>query len=683
MRVRFSARFLACAIETAVNAARAAILGKSFSKVFSGPVKSHGEIIVRYAHRCSDLVWLLSFQIHFFQQLPILLRHQRQEALKAFAQLPLFFLAGSFRNFFFKAIQRAAACPLFPINIDNRSSKNSIKPRDRFLVRFRMPIGSERFDQALLNDILRQVVIAQAFSGKRHEYLKILQNCIFNTRHRGNSSVLSHPVEISLRMAISAPPPPMARTLAFNAQAIYSKRSFQSSISLRQRLRSPMAWRPEQVLALAPDASSASAGKSLGFPHKWKTLGAAENCAWGTIQGSGKKPYQTCIDLTAPAFKCTCPSRKFPCKHGLGLFLVLAQQPSSMPEKEPPAWAAEWLSKRVEKEERKDSSAERPVDPEAQAKSEAAAGKRAASRESNVTSGLDELGIFLSDLVRNGFAALPSKPERFWETPAARLVDAQAPGLARRIRSLYGISTRGEQWPADLLRELSLLHLIRAGWSRLGSLPEPTQADIRNAIGFNVNQDALLSSSGVRDSWIVAGQRVLGDDERLRTQRTWLFGQNSRQSALCLSFSAGPNQPFDISLVPGTIIDAEIVFFPSAFPLRALMKNREGVPRPAPPTLPHRGITEAVACAASAFSANPWIERIPFGLSAVSPYKNGSWMVADAAGGLLKLDAADDLGWKLMALSGGHPISLAGEWDGSCLYPLSVWAEGRFLRCDR
>jgi hypothetical protein len=443
-----------------------------------------------------------------------------------------------------------------------------------------------------------------------------------------------------------------------------------------------MAWRPEQVLALAPDASSASAGKSLGAAHKWKTLGATENCAWGTIQGSGKNPYQACIDLTGPAFKCTCPSRKFPCKHGLGLFLVLAQQPASMTQTEPPAWAKEWLSKRLEKEE-KANSIEKAVDPEAQAKAAASAEKRAASRESNVTSGLDELGIFLLDLVRNGFATLPGRPERFWEAPAARLVDAQAPGLARRLRSLYGISTRGETWPADLLRELSLLHLIREGWSRLGSLAEATQADIRAAIGFNVNQDAILSSAGVRDSWIIAGQRVLGDEERLRTQRTWLFGQNSRESALCLSFSAGPNQPLDISLVPGTMIEAEIAFFPSAFPLRALVKSREGVPQPAPPALPHRSIAEAVAHAAAGFSANPWIERVPIGLTAVIPRRTGSWIVTDAAEDFLKLDATDDLGWKLMALSGGRPISIAGEWDGGCLYPLSVWAEGRFLRCDR
>ncbi|HVK57789.1 MAG TPA: SWIM zinc finger family protein [Candidatus Kapabacteria bacterium] len=444
-----------------------------------------------------------------------------------------------------------------------------------------------------------------------------------------------------------------------------------------------MAWSSEQVIALAPDASSASSGKSLGSAHKWKTLGANESCAWGSIQGSGKNPYQTCIDLSGPAFKCSCPSRKFPCKHGLGLFLILAQQPAALTEKEVPPWAAEWLAKRTEKEEKKTKEAEKPPDPEAQAKAAAAAEKRAASRESNVNTGLDELGIFIADLVRAGFATLPSKPPRYWETPAARMVDAQAPGLARRLRSLYGISSRGEAWPGELLRELSLLHLIREGWGRLTSLPEGTQADLRAAIGFNLSQDAVLLQEGVHDSWIVLGQRILGDDERLRTQRTWLAGQKSGRVALSLSFSAGSNQPFDITLVPGTTIDAELVFFPSAFPLRALVKNRTGTPSTVEPVFQHKNISGAIAFGASAFAANPWIERVPFALSSVIPRADNGWRVVDTDGKWLKLDVSEDVAWTLMSLSGGHPIALAGEWDGACLYPISAWAEGRFHRCDR
>lgn len=90
-------------------------------------------------------------------------------------------------------------------------------------------------------------------------------------------------------------------------------------------------WTQEQILALAPDANSAKNGKALATSSKWSFLGCNDKAVWGECQGSGKKPYQTQIDLTQLAFKCSCPSRKFPCKHGIGMFLLfsLARSPQS------------------------------------------------------------------------------------------------------------------------------------------------------------------------------------------------------------------------------------------------------------------------------------------------------------------------------------------------------------------
>ena len=221
-----------------------------------------------------------------------------------------------------------------------------------------------------------------------------------------------------------------------------------------------MAWTVEQILALAPDPASAKSGKDQSSARKWQGLGTDGVSAWGLIQGSGKDPYQASVDLGGPAFKCTCPSRKFPCKHGLGLLLLLAQQPAVFTESNPPAWTSEWLAKRREIEETRAAPAEAadvPPDPEAAAKAAAAAEKRAQARENKVAAGLQELGVWLQDLVRTGFSSLPGKPSSFWETPAARLVDAQAPGLARRVRALDGVAASGETWPERLLREVGQL----------------------------------------------------------------------------------------------------------------------------------------------------------------------------------------------------------------------------------
>src|SRR5947209_15414590 len=105
-------------------------------------------------------------------------------------------------------------------------------------------------------------------------------------------------------------------------------------------------WTTEQIMALAPDPASAKSGKDLAVPRKWLTLGHSDQAAWGECQGSGAKPYQAQIELAEPAFHCTCPSRKFPCKHPLGLFLLLANQPGDFTQSSPPAWVTEWLSGR-------------------------------------------------------------------------------------------------------------------------------------------------------------------------------------------------------------------------------------------------------------------------------------------------------------------------------------------------
>src|SRR6185436_6036947 len=79
-----------------------------------------------------------------------------------------------------------------------------------------------------------------------------------------------------------------------------------------------MNWTEEQVLSLAPDESAKKSGRELASPSKWVSRSANEKALWGECKGSGANPYKTQIDLSNIAFKCSCPSRKFPCKHGLG-----------------------------------------------------------------------------------------------------------------------------------------------------------------------------------------------------------------------------------------------------------------------------------------------------------------------------------------------------------------------------
>ncbi|WP_211273086.1 SWIM zinc finger family protein, partial [Streptomyces albus] len=116
-------------------------------------------------------------------------------------------------------------------------------------------------------------------------------------------------------------------------------------------------WTAEQVSALAPDAASRKAGGKLATPGPWSLAGAGDGAVWGLCKGSGSKPYQTVVDMEGgqgPGYKCSCPSRKFPCKHALALLLLWAQDETAVPDGgTPPDWAGEWLEGRRQRAQKK------------------------------------------------------------------------------------------------------------------------------------------------------------------------------------------------------------------------------------------------------------------------------------------------------------------------------------------
>jgi hypothetical protein len=427
-------------------------------------------------------------------------------------------------------------------------------------------------------------------------------------------------------------------------------------------------WTTEQVHALAPDASSIRAAQNLLKLNKWPLLAYNAAAIWGECQGSGSKPYQTRIALDEPAFKCSCPSRKFPCKHALALFLLYVQQHNAFKQEEPPPWTAEWLEGRAKRQAKK--AANKPVDTAAQL-------KRAEKREEKVQAGLEELSLWLRDLVRNGLADLQDKPYRFFEGMAARMVDAQAPGLANRIRALAGIT--GQNWASDLLEALARLHLLVESYRRLDTLPSGLQQDIRGLIGWTQSKDAVLQQGAIRDNWIVLGQYVETDDVvRLLTQRIWLQGAKTGKIALLLNFAhPKARASLDYGWITGTQREAELSFYPAAFPLRAAVKacyeassisSLKGAAT----------LQAAFAIYKNALSQLPWIERFPMILDNVTPYQaDETWWLTDTTQHYLPIICHRI--WDLLAVSGGNAMTVFGEWRNRCFYLLGGWSEGNYV----
>ncbi|MFC4032881.1 SWIM zinc finger family protein [Streptomyces polygonati] len=432
-------------------------------------------------------------------------------------------------------------------------------------------------------------------------------------------------------------------------------------------------WTADQVLALAPDAASRKAGARLATPAPWSGTGAAGTAVFGLCEGSGSKPYQTAVDVDGPAFRCTCPSRKFPCKHALGLLLLWAEgEAGPVGAAAQPDWVEQWTSARRKKEQ--DA---RVAPPRAAGPADAEAAKRRADRRAvRVEGGAAELEQRLTDLLRGGLAGADRGSYQQWDEIAARMVDAQAPGLASRVRELGSLAVGGGDWPSRMLEETALLHLLARGFLGREGLPAALAETVRTRIGFTVDSAELLEGPTLRGQWLILAQYDAAD-ERLTTRRIWLHDARSGRFALLLSFGAAGRAP-ELTLPAGFLLDAELAYHPSALPLRAALGPHQLLSAH-PDTAPAgTAVAAALASYGTALADDPWLDAWPVLLSDVVPIPGRDrWQLADASTeDALPIATASPSLWRLAAISGGHPTTVFGELSPAGMRPLAAWPSG-------
>ena len=80
----------------------------------------------------------------------------------------------------------------------------------------------------------------------------------------------------------------------------------------------------DEVRALAPDSRAFADARKLALASKWRRLGREGDALWGVALGSKGDAYAV-FARAGEAPRCSCPSRKQPCKHGLALLLLAAE----------------------------------------------------------------------------------------------------------------------------------------------------------------------------------------------------------------------------------------------------------------------------------------------------------------------------------------------------------------------
>ncbi|MEZ5330367.1 MAG: SWIM zinc finger family protein [Verrucomicrobiales bacterium] len=419
----------------------------------------------------------------------------------------------------------------------------------------------------------------------------------------------------------------------------------------------------DQVTALAPDAASFKAGKALATPRMWSGLGRNGSALWGLAQGSGKNPYQTQVMVGDFAYKCSCPSRKFPCKHALGLMFIAAENLAQFPDSEFPEWVAEWHESRQDRKAKADAKSKTASD---KPKDEAAAAKRKTSRSNRVDEGVSFFDALLLDLIRNGLGQESVTDRQAWDGVAKRLVDCQCTGLAGFARRLGEVPHSGVDWEHRLLLEFGSLHLLLSSYRSRESLSPELRAEVEQLVGWPVEKASVIAAEGVADDWFVAS-RTFTENDRLITSATWLYGQTTRRWGLVLNFASLPSRPTDPWPIGG-VVKTTLAYYPGAAPDRVVPKVENATASLACelPSIDETFVS-MLGRSAAGLAANPWRTRCPFLLQGQPATHRGGTFIVDLNGDALPWQPRGNDEKILCSICAGHPVLLAGEWDGRML----------------
>lgn len=454
----------------------------------------------------------------------------------------------------------------------------------------------------------------------------------------------------------------------------------------------------DQVLALAPDKASITAAQKLTTLSKWPQLAYNDRAIWGECKGSGSKPYQTRIDRQDNTVKCSCPSRKFPCKHALALYLIFTDQPASFTAEAPlPEWVSEWLNKREAAQQKKQTRSQtaKISNPDAQK-------KRRIQREKKILNGVNELAQWLEDSVRMGFSELVTESYQYWDALAARLVDAQAPGLAAWIRHIGDIAIVNNPQSMDTLAyEVGQLFLFINAYQKLSldthGFNEALANELHSLAGRSYQEQEILQQEGLDDDWLVLA-RSEHEEQQLIRQDIWFFGLRNKRFAKQTQY-AHTSQKNKIyhAWIEGSTLSGKMHFYPTLTPLRAMIGEHQVQHADTHATENCQRWLELLQSTSDGLQAyrqqlsqNPWLKSYPILLTDCIPYwdkqqlfflrtttnASASQGQMPQTGHTLALSGESkhcDID-KLLALSGHEAVPLLGEWNGQRFKPIGIFS---------
>lgn len=216
------------------------------------------------------------------------------------------------------------------------------------------------------------------------------------------------------------------------------------------------------VDSLAPNAGAIKNGRDLVRKNSFPVQCVTEDrtLLFGECKGSGKEPYRCSIDFIQegnPVFRCTCPSRQFPCKHNLGLLYAYVAN-AVFETADVPADIADKRDK-AEKREEKKQAAESEGAPKAPRKVNKSALVKKIAAQLEGLSILDKLVI---QLVHNGIGSMDKKGIQLIDDQAKQLGNYYIPGAQAALRELLLLLREDNDREASYMQAIEQLIYLQS-----------------------------------------------------------------------------------------------------------------------------------------------------------------------------------------------------------------------------
>ncbi len=204
------------------------------------------------------------------------------------------------------------------------------------------------------------------------------------------------------------------------------------------------------LFAPAPDARKT--GHDLVRKQGFFDLEESEDgsALWGKYRGSGSKPYICSVDFLdpeKPIDRCTCPSRRKPCKHTIGLLYAKLEK-CSFTVTHLPDFLVEAREKDLAKAEKKTPAPLTPAKAASKAKTEA---KKCAAQ----ITGISLAEKLLNSLVRGGFAAATGAAQDAFTAQIQELGNYYIPGVQAAVTELFDEIPHDANLGGDELRAVA------------------------------------------------------------------------------------------------------------------------------------------------------------------------------------------------------------------------------------